>query len=131
VTSIVWKARSGVELEFKWFNPEQTNWFEVGGLYIFAKPNGSNWIVHYVGQTGNFRERFSRHEHWPSAMRLGCDCILAACVPDARLRNKLEAELIAQYSPALNTQLKPVQQPTSLRGAFPARPMGNSLFNPR
>ena len=97
--------------EFTVYDPEATDWHEVGGLYIFAGlvsdgRGKSQWRPFYIGQTQSFAERFPTHETWPAAARLGAIRIHAMTVQDARSRVEIERELIHSYQPALNVQLQ-------------------------
>ena len=87
--------------------PMNTNWYEVGGIYIFCGINPYNqWVALYIGQADSFHKRIPSHEQWNPAARLGATHIHAMVVPLAANRDKIEAELIRVYQPALNIQLK-------------------------
>ena len=97
--------------EFTVYDPEITDWHEVGGLYIFAglvsgEQGKSLWRPFYIGQTQNFAERLPTHEDWPEAELLGATHIHARVESDESRRLALEKELIQYYQPHLNVQLK-------------------------
>lgn len=93
-------------LDFTAFEYHSTKWHEVGGIYIFCSATGEAWQPHYVGQTNNFRARLPHHERWTDAKRMGATHVLARVVPYQSERDKIEAALIAQLQPTLNTQLR-------------------------
>ena len=84
-----------------------TTWNDVGGIYIFAGLNAQGrWRALYIGQAKSFKERLPNHENWSDAVALGATHIHAMSVPRVADRDRIEAELIAAYQPALNVQLK-------------------------
>ena len=100
-----------LEHEFTVYDPEITDWHEVGGLYIFAglvsdEKGKSLWRPFYIGQTQNFAERLPTHEDWPEAELLGATHIHAMGLQNARIRAKREKDLVQHYQPRLNVQLK-------------------------
>ena len=100
-----------LDYEFTVYNPEVTDWHEVGGLYIFAglgsDPQGNlEWHAYYIGATQDFSDRLPTHENWPAAAQLGATRIHAMTVQDAQPRAELELELVQKYQPPLNLQLK-------------------------
>jgi excinuclease UvrABC nuclease subunit len=92
--------------EFGVYTPS-TAWNDVAGVYIFAGVNAQNrWVALYVGQAESLRDRFSSHEQWGPAIRLGATHIHACVITDAGTRDAVERELIQACQPRLNTQLK-------------------------
>lgn len=82
-------------------------WEDVGGVYIFAGINPQNvWIPIYVGQATSFYTRFPTHERWSEAELRGATHIHAKVVWQEATRLKIERELIREYDPPLNIQLK-------------------------
>lgn len=118
--SAIWKSPSGQELNFAAYAHEGTAWNDVGGIYIFAhkKPDGS-WHPHYIGETGSFKGRMPSHEQWSPAVRLGATTVLAAPVQDEATRLLFEEQMIQEYQPVLNVQLK--KKPVFF-GLFPPVP---------
>ena len=102
---VKWKSKDKTELEFK---PvlQTANWNEVGGLYLFANLNNSQWFIHYAGQTNNFKNRIPNHDRWSEAKKLGATHVLAVVLESQAKRDKYEQELIQELQPSLNTQLK-------------------------
>jgi len=98
-----------------------TEWNPVAGLYMFCKRGAIGWEVFYVGQTSDFKQRFSNHEHWPDALAGGCTSIHALVMPSAPNRDRYEDMLIKQLNPPLNSQLKPRSMTGLLQGAGMAR----------
>jgi excinuclease UvrABC nuclease subunit len=64
------------------------------------------WRAFYIGKTESFKNRFSNHEYWPAAVRMGATHVHVLVVPLAANRQRVEEELIEAYQPALNVQLK-------------------------
>ena len=79
----------------------------VPGVYIFCGINAQNrWEALYLGQAQSFRDRFSSHEQWDSAARLGATHIHARVIRGENERDAVEPELIQACQPRLNTQLR-------------------------
>lgn len=92
---------------FTVYDPINTNWHDVGGIYIFARQiNQYHWMAFYIGQAKSFRDRLPNHENWTPAVRLGATHIHAMLVSQVANRDMIEAELIEAFQPALNVQLK-------------------------
>jgi excinuclease UvrABC nuclease subunit len=89
--------------EFTVFNPDAA-WNEVGGVYIFCGSVKNQWQPFYIGKTDNFRTRFSSHEVWDKAAKLGATHIHAMTIPTDAARDKVEQELIKTWKPPLNIQ---------------------------
>lgn len=86
---------------------ENTTWNDVGGIYIFAGLNAAGrWRAFYIGQAKSFKDRLANHENWLRAVRLGATHVHAMVAAQEASRDKIEAELIEVYQPALNIQLK-------------------------
>ena len=86
---------------FTVFDPEVTQWNDVGGVYIFARaePGTSKWYAQYIGRTHSFSERLSSHEKWSdSVARLTYMCWSS----HERQRGLIEQELIQKFDPPLN-----------------------------
>lgn len=99
-------TRSGVRLQFE-VHPHDANWNEVGGIYAFCHASSpGNWFPHYAGQTNCFKARIPQHEQWPPAKRRGATHVLVATVSRQADRDKIEADLIFEWQPPLNTQLR-------------------------
>jgi excinuclease UvrABC nuclease subunit len=95
----------------KWLTYEFTvckpdaSWNEVGGIYIFCGINSKKqWQPYYIGQAENFRNRFSSHEQWEKAVKLGATHIHAMTVLQEAMREKIEKELIQTWKPPLNVK---------------------------
>jgi excinuclease UvrABC nuclease subunit len=87
--------------------PPNTNWNEVGGIYIFCGVNPQNqWVALYIGQADSFRNRIPSHEQWNPAVRLGATHIHALVVPSQIQRDAIERLLIQNHQPRLNVQHK-------------------------
>ena len=98
--------------EFKVYKPD-TEWYDVGGVYIFAKRgawiglglgqgNPMDWEPLYVGETESFKNRLlASHEKWPAAVGLGATHIHTR--NEVMIARKLlEVLLIQKYDPPLN-----------------------------
>ena len=85
----------------------EANWNEVGGIYIFTGKNPQGlWVPLYIGKADSFQARFASHERWDEAARVGATHVHALVVPLEANRVIIEAELIQNYQPRLNTHLK-------------------------
>ena len=85
----------------------QATWNDVSGLYMFCqKQTDGRMKIFYIGQAKSFKDRFSNHERWAEAHKLGADHVLACVVQDQSLRDKQEKELIETFNPTLNVQHK-------------------------
>jgi excinuclease UvrABC nuclease subunit len=99
---VKWKS-----YEFEVYDPDNTKWNDVAGIYIFTGLNARGlWVPFYIGQAKSFADRIPNHANWSAAARLGATHVHAMVVPLAANRDKIEAELIEAYQPALNVQLK-------------------------
>ena len=86
-------------------------WNGVAGLYILAGLSTDNqgsrvWRPFYIGQCQSFAGYIPTHRKWPEAERLGATYVHALVEPGVLARQHLEAELIQQYQPPLNVQLR-------------------------
>ncbi|MDE0678815.1 MAG: hypothetical protein OXI11_01130 [Gammaproteobacteria bacterium] len=94
--------------DFNSYDPAQTNWNDVPGIYIFAgmSTDGRWWRAKYVGQTSSFSERLgggnNSHERWKEAKRKGATHVHARVVHNEMERRSLESMLIETYDPPLN-----------------------------
>lgn len=88
------------------YEPGST-WNDVAGVYIFCGVSAQNkWVALYIGQAESFRDRFSSHDQWEPAVRLGATHVHALVVAHDATRDAIERELIQACQPHLNTQLK-------------------------
>jgi len=94
--------------DFTIYGMEETNWNEIGGIYIFAGSTTANqWKGYYIGKAESFKSRLSsNHEQWRPAQRLGASHVHAMVVTQEASRVAIEKELIQQVQPRLNTQHK-------------------------
>jgi excinuclease UvrABC nuclease subunit len=85
-------------------HPPETNWNDIGGIYIFTGINARNqWVALYIGQAVSLRDRLADHEQWNAAARLGATHVHAKAVPLQANRDAIEIQLIKGYQPRLNT----------------------------
>ncbi|MGZ8161399.1 MAG: GIY-YIG nuclease family protein [Methylobacter sp.] len=111
------QSTNGQPLDFREFDFYSSWYYEVGGLYIFAKrdPITTKWIFLYIGKTDSFGRRMNEQQRdkWPDAVNLGAHVVLAVVIPLEQDRISLEKELIHLYRPRLNTINNPSkpQQP--------------------
>ena len=97
--------------DFTCYDPAQTDWNDVPGVYIFAgmSADGRWWQAKYIGQTSSFRNRLGRgnsnHEQWPEARRQGATHVHARVVQDDIERRTLEVMLVETYDPVANSHL--------------------------
>ncbi len=85
-----------------------TTWHDVGGVYIFARPDPVGWRAVYVGRTRSFADRLANtlaaHDRWTEAQSLGATHVHARVVGQEDARRALEEALIHVYRPRLNAQ---------------------------
>ena len=87
--------------------PHETQWNNVGGIYIFAGLNQQNqWVPYYIGKADSFQNRIPSHEQWDKARSLGASRVHARTVAQETERDRIEAELIRAFQPRLNAQLR-------------------------
>ena len=83
------------------------NWNKVAGIYIFAGQNPKGqWYPLYIGQTYSFASRIPGHPEWLPAKRLGATHVHAWVEHQQMNRAALEADLIRDFQPPLNVQLR-------------------------
>ena len=94
--------------DFTSHDPNETNWNDVAGVYIFAgvSDDGRWWQAKYIGQTSSFKDRLgvsnSNHERWQEAIQRGATHVHARVVQDELERLSLESTLILTYNPPMN-----------------------------
>ena len=93
--------------QFYVHDPKNTEWYAVGGIYIFAavvrsSPQGSTWRAYYIGETGDFSDRLPGHEKWAKAHQRGATHIHSMTEPDSQRRLAIERDLIDEFDPSLN-----------------------------
>ena len=100
---VPWQVQSGAVYDYTVYAPSGT-WNDVPGNYIFARLDQNNtWIALYIGETRSFQDRFSSHEKWPCATRLGVTHIHAHGNNNGvAARRTEEADLIGDYNPPCN-----------------------------
>jgi excinuclease UvrABC nuclease subunit len=82
-----------------------SRWSAASGIYIFAGSQSGKWLPIYIGQAISFQQRFSNHEKWEAAQRLGMTHIHATAVNHQGERDRIERDLIQTFNPRLNVQL--------------------------
>ena len=89
---------------FTVYDPAQTTWNDVPGVYIFAGLGTDLrwWYANYIGQTTSFSNRLPNHDKWQEAARQGATHIHARVVQDEYQRIAIESALIQSYQPSLN-----------------------------
>ncbi len=85
---------------------KHTTWNDVPSIYIFCGVINGMWRALYIGQSASFADRPATHEQWQPAQRLGATHVHARVVRAQTDRDTIERELIRQYQPPLNTQLR-------------------------
>jgi hypothetical protein len=101
--STTWPGLSGVEYKY-WIYPIGTAFTSAPGNYIFAKKTGTNaWTPVYIGQTGDFSERFENHHKMACIAANGATHIhVHPSSPDPAIRNSEESDIIARFGPPCN-----------------------------
>jgi len=88
-------------------NSPSVTWSSAPGIYIFSGKNKSDeWVALYIGQASSFSERLNKHERWQEAKDLGATHIHTIVITEQTSRDHIEQDLISQYQPCLNTNLK-------------------------
>jgi hypothetical protein len=91
--------------DFIVYDPKDTKWNDIGGVYIFTGPNVlGKWMALYIGETGCFMTRMPRHDRWSEAVRLGATHVHALVASPEANRVWIQDELIRLFQPPLNTQ---------------------------
>ena len=90
-------------------DPDNTEWYAVGGIYIFAgiarfSPQDSTWGAYYIGSTKDFSDRLPNHEKWAKAHRLGATHVHSMRESDVHRRREIERDLIDEFDPPVNRQ---------------------------
>ena len=102
-TTISWKGYN-----FTSYNPDNTDWNEVPGIYIFAGLSSDRrwWAPKYIGRTLSFKDRLGSgkitHERWPQAKSLGATHVHARVEHDETQCRFIEFLLINAYKPPMN-----------------------------
>ena len=81
--------------------------YEVGGVYGLAEAQWLNpgyYTILYVGKSGNLRERLKYHLNNPPAA--GITHFFVERIDSTAARTLREEQLIAEFKPVGNTQLK-------------------------
>ncbi|MBP1152542.1 GIY-YIG nuclease family protein [Methylocaldum sp. RMAD-M] len=114
--SVIWTSPSGETFTFGIYNYKGV-WNNVAGIYMFCRKNQpqNSWVPLYIGQTDSFQARLSNHEQWLAAFLKGANAVLAAVITRKDSRDRIERDLIQQFQPPLNQQLKT----SSLKDFFP------------
>ena len=73
-----------------------------GGNYIFCKIVNQKWKAIYIGETGNFSERFDNHHAMPCIERQGATHIHAHLNTNESARLAEEDDLIQNHNPPCN-----------------------------
>ena len=107
-----WPGKSGKKYRY-WFNDSiaPSNLKQEGGNYMYVKrlPNG-NWLPVYIGQADDVSRRLPNHDRLPDVKRAGATHLMSHTTPDGeQARLDEERDLIAQWSPVLNTHHKEVK----------------------
>ena len=100
-----WPISSFQKSEFDVFSLN-TDWNDVGGIYIFCYLGEEYWHALYIGQADSFKNRLSGHDRLDEAKRKGATHIHARTVAQQAQRNALEKQLIEYMQPTMNTQNK-------------------------
>jgi len=100
-TKVNWYGQSGHAYEYEVFDLN-TEWNEVPCNYIFAKPTSSGWVACYIGQTGNMKDRHSRHHKRECAIRHGATHIHAHVNSLESNRLTEETDLVRRNNPPCN-----------------------------
>lgn len=98
------KGQSGAQYEFEVY-PWGTSFNQVGGLYLVLKkqPVG-NYGILYIGQTGNFSDRFDNHHQSQCFTRNGKTHIAVRVESLEQRRLAMETDLIRNYNTSCNLQ---------------------------
>lgn len=124
------RLANGEALHLETGHTPSTAWNDVGGIYLFVRPNGSKWQILYVGKTDSFRDRGfgSAHHKWAAAVAKGATQIHAAVVGTEAERGRLEYLIYSELKPPLNdvAPTTPIALSALLLGA--TRPAAPSML---
>lgn len=106
ISTLTLKGVSGTEYSFDVY-PSDQSFRAVGGVYIISRryQNVSGGFSHdiiYVGETGDFSERFDDHHKAPCFARNNFNCICTLVKEDSSSRLIIEKDLIGQWKPSCN-----------------------------
>ena len=104
---IEYKGQSGRMYEYLIY-PIGTSFKDIPGNYIFAKETSpTKWWPVYIGQTSSLQNRLADHEKEACAKRNGATHVHVHASSSSEAERKAEeSDLIANYKPACNEQMK-------------------------
>jgi hypothetical protein len=107
---VLLRGLSGRDYKYLPLELASANWFPIAANYAFARRPGTllsaaGWIILYLGEAEDMKERMARHERLSEAIGLGANYVLSHTNPlgvDARRAE--ESDLIGRHNPALNVK---------------------------
>lgn len=105
--TVTFHGKSGTKYSFTAYTIDE-DCADEAGIYIFAErtaPLGGTvgfYKTHYIGRAQSFQQRFYDHHKIECAKKHGANCILLMQVPDEKQREKIEADLLANYNTSCN-----------------------------
>jgi predicted GIY-YIG superfamily endonuclease len=103
IGTIALTGKSGTAYQFNIY-PRSAKFAAVGVAYVMAKQNGNNYILIYIGQTGDASQRPFNHHRKDCFDRHGVDHVLIRAENDEKTRVTVETDLRQTYDPPCNRQ---------------------------
>lgn len=106
MTTVTLRTAFGRTFQFTAFLFMRYGWYRYPVIYAFARLVSGRFQIMYIGEAGDAADRFSTHERWNEASRLGATHILTLIsTSDKFARKALEDELISYYQPRMNRKV--------------------------
>ncbi|HLI10234.1 MAG TPA: hypothetical protein VKY65_01425 [Alphaproteobacteria bacterium] len=91
-----------------WVHEIGVDYKAIGGVYVFARDDGTKWTIIYIGETDSFHRRLNdeveNHHRIDCIRRNKATHILTLAVSDDQKRLDLETSLRHRYDPVCNRQ---------------------------
>ena len=102
IATVTFQGASGNKYDFTAYTTD-TQFNEVGAVYIFTKEDNRSYIPLYIGQTDNLGERIPNHEKWSCVKQNGVNFSICAMVESSEFsRREIERDLLEMRNPPCN-----------------------------
>ncbi len=95
---------SGARYQFAAY-PKHYSWKEVPGVYAILRWTGAQWIVLYIGEAENLKNRLSCHHRQTCFDRNGWTHLAFLREPSSMRRVAIERDVMQAYKPTCNQQV--------------------------